>query len=80
LLTVENWTLVLLPVTFWNVHDHEVGAPVVVSLNLTATGAVPDVTFAVNEVVGAGIWLTLINTVWYDRLVAYGLLAFRTIE
>jgi hypothetical protein len=64
LFVVENWTLVLLPgVMFWNDHDHEVGVPVEVSLNFTATGAVPEVTFAVKLEVGAGIWLTLINTV-----------------
>jgi hypothetical protein len=40
----------------------------------------PEVTFAVKLAVGAGIWLTLINTVWYDKLVAYALLAFRTID
>jgi hypothetical protein len=40
---------------FWNVHDHDAGEPVVVSLNLTATGAVPEVTFAVKLATGAGI-------------------------
>ena len=65
---------------FWNVHDHDAGAPVVVSLNFTATGAVPLVAFAVNEVVGAGIWLTLMNITDVDRLVAHVLLAFSTIE
>jgi hypothetical protein len=65
---------------FWNVQLHDAGAPVVVSLNFTATGAVPDVAFAVNEVVGAGIWLTLMNITEVDRFVAHVLLAFSTIE
>jgi hypothetical protein len=55
LFAVENWTLVLFPVTFWNDHDHDVGVPVDVSLNLTVKLSTPDVTLAVKLAVGAGI-------------------------
>ena len=59
--TVLHDTSVLLPVTFLNDQFHAVGEPVEVSLNCTASGAVPLVTFAVKLAAGAGI-LTLMNT------------------
>jgi hypothetical protein len=78
LFAVLNWTLVLFPVTFWNVHDHEIGTPVVVSLNLTAVGATPDVTFVVKLATGAKT-LTLMN-VTVELLVPPPFVAFNTID
>jgi hypothetical protein len=65
LFAVENWTLVLFPVVFWRLHDQEVGTLLEVSLNLTATGAIPEVAFAVNEATGVRICVTFTD----DRLV-----------
>jgi hypothetical protein len=51
---VENWTLVLFPVVFWNDHDQLVGVLLEVSLNFTVRLSTPDVTFVVNDDTGGG--------------------------
>jgi hypothetical protein len=38
-----------------NDHAHDVGLPVDVSVNVTGSGAVPDVGVAVNDATGAGL-------------------------
>jgi hypothetical protein len=78
LFAVENWTLVLFPVTFWNDHAHDVGVFVVVSLNLTATGAVPVVTLVVKLATGADL-LILMNVI-VDESVPPEFVAFSMID
>jgi hypothetical protein len=63
---------------FWNDHDHDVGVPVVVSLNLTATGAVHEVTFVVNAATGADTLILMKVTV--ELSVPPALVAFRIID
>jgi hypothetical protein len=48
-----NQTTVLFPVTFWKDQFHAVGVFVLVSLNCTANGAVPELTFVVKLATGA---------------------------
>jgi hypothetical protein len=71
---VENCTLVLFPVVFWNDHDQLVGYPDEVSLNFTVKLFVPDVVFAVKLDVGAG-GVTLMN-VTAELVVPPALVAF----
>ena len=68
----------LLPVVFWKDHDHEVGVPVVVSVNATAVGAVPLVTFVVKLATGANTDMLMKVTV--ELLVPPPFVAFNMID
>ena len=59
------------------VHSQEVGAPVEVSANVTASGAVPEMAEAVKLAVGAGAGATTVIVLVTGALAPVALLAIK---